>query len=71
MAGLSGCGGFQLQSDGSDRPDDVLQFTLWAGDVEETAFRTLVSGFEKENDVTVQLQIVPFSQALTDRKSVV
>ncbi|MGB3592689.1 MAG: extracellular solute-binding protein [Ornithinimicrobium sp.] len=65
VAGLSGCGGFRLQSDGSDRPDDVLQFTLWAGDVEEQAFRALAAGFEKENDVTVRLQIVPFSQALT------
>lgn len=65
LFGLTGCGGFELQSDGSDRPDDVLQFTLWAGDVEEKAFRALVAGFEKENDVTVQLQIVPFSQALT------
>jgi len=64
-AGLAGCGGFQLQDDGSSRADDVLQFTLWAGDVEERAFRALAEGFKAETGITVRLQIVPFSQALT------
>lgn len=65
LAGLSGCAGFRLQDSGADRPTDVLQLTLWAGPEEEAAFRALGEGFTAETGVQVQLQIVPFSQALT------
>ncbi|WP_158068367.1 MULTISPECIES: extracellular solute-binding protein [unclassified Serinicoccus] len=62
---LSGCQGFTLQDTGANRPTDVLQLTLWAGPEEEAAFRSLIQGFRDDTGVDVQLQIVPFSQALT------
>lgn len=62
---LTGCSGFRLQDSGADRPTDVLQLTLWAGPEEEAAFRALAASFRDETGVEVQLQIVPFSQALT------
>lgn len=65
LAGLAGCSGFRLQSTGADRPLDVLQVTVWAGAEEEAAFRALAESFRAETGITVALQIVPFSQALT------
>lgn len=62
--GAAACAGFRV---GSARtvPDDVVLFTLWAGDAEKAAFQALADGFRDATGVQVALQVVPFSQALT------
>ncbi|MGL4241287.1 MAG: ABC transporter substrate-binding protein, partial [Beijerinckiaceae bacterium] len=58
---LAGCGFTRQEPSGSG--DSELLFTTWGSDSELAAFRSAISGFEKQNPgVTVNLNAVPYEQ---------
>lgn len=57
---LAGCGFTRQEPTGGD---GELTFTTWGSDSELAAFRSAISGFEKQNSgVTVTLNAVPYEQ---------
>lgn len=62
----AGCGGFSTSGDEDDAGDDSsLRMVVWAGPAEEKAFKALAEGFRKAEGITVKIDVVPFTQALT------
>ncbi len=64
---LTGCGtGFALQSgDGTGSTEGRLSFTMWAGESELAAFRTVADRWTASSGMPVVFNVVPFSEALT------
>jgi multiple sugar transport system substrate-binding protein len=64
---LTGCGtGFALQSgDGTGSAEGRLSFTMWAGEAELAAFRTVADRWTATSGMPVVFNVVPFSEALT------
>jgi multiple sugar transport system substrate-binding protein len=62
---LAGCGGFSTGGGPERSADDRLTMVLWGADAEVAAFQALADGFRESEGVTVELQVVPFDQALT------
>ena len=60
---LSGCGtGFALQrGDGTGSSEGRLSFTLWAGESELAAFRTVAERWTATSGIPVVFNVVPFS----------
>jgi multiple sugar transport system substrate-binding protein len=60
--GLAGCGGFSTGGDSAAADPDTLKFTLWGQDSEIAAFKALADKFKQQENVTVQINNVPFSE---------
>ena len=61
VAALPGCGGFSTGGGESADPD-TLRFTLWGQDSEIAAFRSLAEAFGRRENVTVEINNVPFGE---------
>jgi multiple sugar transport system substrate-binding protein len=63
---LSSCsGGLTGGGGGGGGGSDTLSVITWASDAEAAVFRELAKRFQADNDVTVDLQIVPFEEVQT------
>lgn len=62
---LSGCSGGLTGGTGGGGQPGTLSVITWASDAEAAVFRELANRFGSENDVTVDLQVVPFEEVQT------
>lgn len=59
---LSSCGGFSAGGDKAAADPDTLKFTLWGLDSEIAAFKSLAASFKQQENITIQINNVPFSE---------
>lgn len=62
VAALPGCGGFSTGGDEAAAGPDTLRFTLWGSDQEVAAFKSLADAFKQRENVTVQINNIPFGE---------
>lgn len=59
---LAGCGGFSTGEDEAAADPDTLRFTLWGQDSEIASFKSLAEKFKQQENITVSINNVPFSE---------
>jgi len=59
---LGGCSGFSTGGDEAAADPDTLRFTLWGADSEVVAFQSLADAFRQRENVTIELNNVPFGE---------